>query len=72
MAAPRANQRQRIVLPAEHVRTLTTMAEDIAAAREELDTLEKIGMDVRDVREKLEWAESARTTLLKQFGPKTA
>ena len=72
MAAPKANQRQRIVLPAEHVRTLTTMAEDIAAAREELDTLEKIGMDVRDVRAKLEWAEAARTTLLKQFGPKTA
>ena len=40
----------------------------LVSARKELAVLKKLGMDVKVIEDKLNWADEVQSTLLKEFG----
>lgn len=54
-------------LPPEMRKDLETAREDVDRAKHAIEVLKKLGMDTTELEAKLEWAETARTTLLKEF-----
>lgn len=56
-----------IALTGAQKTALTVLDSDIARARQALETLKGLGMDVKEIEEKLTWAENVRATLLKEF-----
>ena len=57
-----------VKLPTEMTKKLMEAEGDIDRAAKGLEVLESLGMDVKELREKLEWSKNVRTTLLKEFG----
>lgn len=64
-----ANQKAKrdLALTPEARARLEALAPDIPTVRERLATLKKLGMDVKPLEEKLDWAEETRKILLKEF-----
>ena len=54
-------------LPAEITKTLREQEKHVARARKDIATLKKLGLATKELEDKLEWAEEARKTLLKEF-----
>ena len=54
-------------LPADITRKLTAQENDIEKARKALATMKELGMDTKDLEEKLDWAAKVRETLIKEF-----
>lgn len=63
-----AKPRAVIKLPAEVKTRLEDVKEDMERARHGIEVLKRLGMDTRELEEKLEWAEKARDTMLTEFG----
>jgi len=57
-----------VKLPAEIKTQLEGLEATVKRARRDIETMRKLGMDVKPLEDKLEWAESARKTLLSEFG----
>lgn len=57
----------RIKLPAAMVKDLKAQGDSVASARKEIQILKKLGLQTKELEDKLDWAEEARTTLLKEF-----
>lgn len=57
-----------VKLPTEMTKKLMEAEDDIDRAAKGLEVLEKLGMETRELREKLEWSRTVRETLLKEFG----
>ncbi len=47
---------------------LKDLAPDLERAYKEIATMKKLGMDTKDLEEKLAWAADARKTLIDNFG----
>ena len=56
-----------VKLPVEVKARLEIAERDVAAAKKGIEALKKMGMDVRALEEKLEWAEGVRKILLAEF-----
>jgi hypothetical protein len=54
----------------EGVDHLDKMAEGLAETEKDLDALEKIGYDVTKLRERVDWAKTARDIILDRFHKK--
>ena len=57
----------RIKLPPAMVKDLKSQGVSVASARREIAILKKLGLQTKELEDKLDWAEEARTTLLKEF-----
>jgi hypothetical protein len=51
----------------EAAENLNKIEADLAEAEKDLDALEKIGMDVTRLRERVEWAKNARKIIMERF-----
>jgi len=67
MAEPTTTAPPRIKLPAAMVRDLKTQEVAVVRARKDIQTLKKLGLETKELEDKLNWAEEARQTLLKEF-----
>lgn len=56
-----------IKIPKDIADKLRAQAPEIESARHGLAVLKKLGLDTKEVEDKLTWAEEVRTTLLKEF-----
>ena len=56
-----------IKLPASMVKDLKMQEVNVVRARKDIQTLKKLGLQTKDLEDKLDWAEEARKTLLKEF-----
>jgi hypothetical protein len=54
-------------LPPEMIKSLKEDKDKIDAAEKQMEALEKLGMDMREPRERLAWAKNVRKTLLEEF-----
>lgn len=54
-------------LPADIREKLEKLTPDIAEAESAVNALKKLGVDVRQIEDKLNWAIEVRETLLKEF-----
>lgn len=54
-------------LPKEVVVRMAAMESDMTKAKKALQVMKDLGMDTKDLEEKLTWADRVRTTLLKEF-----
>jgi len=57
----------RIKLPAAMAKDLKSQEVNVVRARKDIATLKKLGLQTKDLEDKLDWAEEARKTLLKEF-----
>ena len=57
----------RIKLPATMVKELKLQEVSVVRARKDIATLKKLGLQTKELEDKLNWAEEARKTLLKEF-----
>ena len=57
----------RIKLPAAMVKDLKAQEVGVVRARKDIQTLKKLGLETKELEDKLNWAEEARKTLLKEF-----
>jgi hypothetical protein len=55
-------------LPADIKQQLEEQGPFVETAKKQIQTLKKLGIDTKQMEEKLEWAEEARKTLLSEFG----
>jgi len=65
MAAPK--EQPLFTLPKEVQAKLVAQETDIAKARKAIEVMKSLGMDVKDIEDKLAWADNVRATLLKEF-----
>lgn len=56
-----------IKLPEEVARGLRAQESTVVRARKELKILKGLGLETKALEDKLDWAEQARKTLLKEF-----
>lgn len=56
-----------IRLSAEEKKKLDALAVDIKRGEKAVAALREMGVDVKDIEEKIEWAKTARAILLKEF-----
>lgn len=56
-----------IKLPPESKKSLEALSGDLEAAEAAIASLDKLGMDTVDMKQKLEWAKKVRETLLSDF-----
>lgn len=56
-----------IKLPPEVAEGLRNQEATMVRARKDLQTLKKMGLETKALEDKLDWADSARKTLLKEF-----
>ena len=56
-----------IKLPPETTQQLIAMEDTMARAKHDLETMKTLGIDTKELEEKLTWAEMARKTLLSEF-----
>jgi len=56
-----------MTLPADVRKRLTESAPDLERARNAINTIKKLGIDVSELEDKIKWAETVRTTLLTEF-----
>lgn len=56
-----------IKLPAEVAKGLRDQEPDIVRARRDIQILKKLGLETKALEDKLDWADEARKTLLKEF-----
>ncbi|GAI81297.1 unnamed protein product [marine sediment metagenome] len=54
-------------LPPETKTRLETMRADVKRARHAIKVMEELGLDVLEIKEKLDWADNVRKTLLREF-----
>ena len=59
--------KSRIKLPAAMVKELKAQEVGVVSARRDIQTLKKLGLETKELEDKLNWAEEARKTLLKEF-----
>jgi hypothetical protein len=57
----------RIKLPPKVAKELRDQEVSVVRARKDIQTLKSLGLVTKDLEDKLEWAEEARKTLLKEF-----
>jgi hypothetical protein len=57
-----------VKLPADIKQQLEEQGPFVETAKKQIQTLKKLGIDTKQMEEKLEWAEEARKTLLSEFG----
>jgi len=55
-------------LPPDIARVLREQEPVVVRARKDIQALKKLGLETKALEEKLDWAEEARITLLKEFG----
>lgn len=60
-------KRQRVVLPPDIAERLKNLGPDFEESKRQMAALRKMGLDTRDLEEKLEWAETAQKVLLEDF-----
>lgn len=56
-------------LPEEHVKRLTQEAQNIQDVRAALEAAKRAGLDVSQLEERLEYYDTLRKGLLREFGP---
>ena len=54
----------------EAVEHLDSIGAELEEAEKDMEALEKIGIDVSRLRERVEWGKNAREIILKRFGEK--
>lgn len=64
---PAKNTAPAVKLPDDVKKQLQSLDTSIEAAETGVKTLQKLGMDVSSITDKLTWAKSVRTTLLEDF-----
>lgn len=64
---PEAKPRERIKLPPKVATELQDLRGTVAQARHDISVMKKLGMDTKMLEDKLDWAEKARETMLKEF-----
>lgn len=57
----------KITLPPEMAKRLESMDADIAEAKRGSEVMKRLGIDTKDMDEKIAWADEVRRTLLKEF-----
>ncbi len=67
MAAPAKKEAPAFTLPKEMQERMTKGKEDIDKAQKAIDVMKTLGMDVKEIQEKLDWVKNVRETLLKEF-----
>ena len=65
MAAPKTPPT--FTLPKEMLDRMAKGKEDMDKAQKAIDVMKSLGMDVKELQDKLDWAKSVRETLLKEF-----
>jgi len=65
MAAPK--EAPLFKLPPEMTSRLTGLQSDIDKSRKAIAVMKELGMDTRELEDKLTWAETVRKTLLREF-----
>lgn len=58
---------QLFTLPKEMQDRMKGAAVDFEKAQKAIEVMKTLGMDVRELQDKLEWAKGVRETLLKEF-----
>ena len=58
---------ERVKLPPAMVKDLKLQEVSVVRARKDIQTLKKLGLETKELEDKLNWAEEARKTLLKEF-----
>jgi len=56
-----------MTLPPEMKDRLTGLRSEVQKAKHGIKVMKEMGMDTKDIEEKLDWAESVRDTLLREF-----
>ncbi len=56
-----------IKLPPSIAKDLRAQEVNVVRARKDIQTLKKLGLQTKELEDKLDWAEEARKTLLKEF-----
>lgn len=56
-----------IKLPPKMAKDLREQEVNVVRARKDIQTLKKLGLETKELEDKLDWAEEARKTLLKEF-----
>lgn len=56
-----------VKLPPEMKKRLEDSEDDLARAEHGIEVMAKLGMDTKELKEKLEWSKTVRATLLKEF-----
>ena len=54
-------------LPPEVTRRLTAQEDELVKARKALAVMKELGMDTKELEDKLAWSEKVRKTLLTEF-----
>jgi len=67
MADEEVKAPSRIKLPASIAKDLRAQEVGVVRARKDIETLKKLGLQTQELEDKLNWAEEARKTLLKEF-----
>lgn len=57
----------KVKLPADIKKQLEGMTENIEESKKQMAALKEIGLDMKPLEDKLEWAETARKVLLENF-----
>ncbi|MHA1961944.1 MAG: hypothetical protein ACW99U_17180 [Candidatus Thorarchaeota archaeon] len=65
---PEEERPSALKLPPEISKQLKLEEANVVRARKDIATLKKLGLETKSLEDKLEWAEEARKTLLKEFG----
>ncbi len=58
-------------LSAETIKSLEDIKGELDKAKGDIEALEKIGMDVSRLKERVDWGYKAREIILERFKPKT-
>jgi hypothetical protein len=67
MAAPA--KKNQFALTQDSIDRIKNNQETIKDVRSKLESLKKLGMDMREIEDKLNWAEEAGNTIIKDFAP---
>jgi Holliday junction resolvasome RuvABC DNA-binding subunit len=66
MATPKKNQFSLDQASLDRIKQNQTTLQE---ARSKVEALKKLGMDMKEIEDRLNWAEEASKTLLKEFAP---
>lgn len=60
--------RKAVKLPTKTKAELEAVKEDFESIKRAIGVMEELGVDVTEIKEKMDWAAKVRETLLKEFG----
>lgn len=64
---PTQQKPEKVKIPPEMAKRLKDLTANFATSKQQLAALKKLGIDTKEVEEKLDWAEMAQKVLLEDF-----